>query len=1339
MKHLLLLIPLLGLTFTAFADHAAPSRSLSQPPAGLSSSEWSSIRAAYEAGRHAFHPEDGHPGQWTARSPGQQWITRFDGYGFVAQAWRADWRWGLELKCYAVGSQRFSVGESGAGIASDNRLRFERGHGLTEWFVNDGRGLEQGWTIADRPAAGEGPVRLELAVRGDLSPVVSDSAVTFTNAAGAAVVTYGGLKAWDADGQDLAATFARSAHGIAVEVDASGARYPITIDPIAQQAYLKAHQVSAEDRFGWSVAVSGDTVVVGAYQEDSSTTGVNSTPNEAAAGSGAVYVFARSGTTWVQQAYLKAHQVSSGDAFGVSVAVSGNTIVAGAFGEDSSTTGANSSPNELASNAGAAYIFVRTGTTWSQQAYLKAPQVTAGDEFGYSVAVSGDTVVIGATREDSSTTGVNSTPNESASGSGAAYVFVRNGTTWTQQAYLKAHQVSAADEFGISVGVSGDTVVVGAKEEDSSTTGVNSTPNESATSSGAAYVFVRNGTAWTQQAYLKAHQVSADDYFGTAVAVSGDTVVAGAWGEDSGTTGIDSTPNESAAGSGATYVFVRSGTTWTQQAYLKAHQVTAGDSFGSAVALSGNLLVIGANREDSGTTGVDSTPNESATDAGAAYVFERSGTTWSQQAYAKAHQVSAGDLFGYSVAVSVGTVVIGAWGEDSNTAGVNSPPTESATDAGAAYIFSSASGPGASLVTNLTAAQRTGTKLVDITYDLAAPGFTAVAVGLQISSDGGATWTLPAVSVSGDIGASVAPGTGKTIVWDAGTDFPQSYSSQMRFRVTADDGVTPLTGFAYIPAGSFTMGRTSGDTDSDAPPVTVTVSGFYLQETETTKAQWDEVRTWGLSNGYTDLAAGAGKAASHPVNEVSWWDAVKWCNARSEKEGLTPVYTVSGAVLKTGTSVPTVNWSANGYRLPTEAEWEKAARGGVSGKRFPWGTDTISHAQANYFGSNSNAYDQSPINNFHPSYNDGVRPYTSPIGSFAANGFGLYSMSGNVWEWCWDWYGANYYGTSNGTTDPRGATSGQVRVFRGGSFNDAANYERCALRFSNTPGHAYNDIGLRPARGRLINDFVEIPGGAFTMGRTSGDSDSNAPPVTVTVSSFLLQETETTKAQWDEVRTWGLNNGYTDLAAGAGKAANHPVQTVSWWDVVKWCNARSEKEGLTAVYTVSGALMRTGTTEPTANWNANGYRLPTEAEWEKAARGGVSGKRFPWGTDTISHSQANFNNSGVEPYQSGTSGFHPTHATGDVPYTSPVGSFATNGFGLSDLAGNVWEWCWDYEGGIYTSGVTNPRGPASSSERVTRGGAWGSRAVYTRCSDRNSAATEGFSDRIGFRAARRGQ
>jgi len=289
-----------------------------------------------------------------------------------------------------------------------------------------------------------------------------------------------------------------------------------------------------------------------------------------------------------------------------------------------------------------------------------------------------------------------------------------------------------------------------------------------------------------------------------------------------------------------------------------------------------------------------------------------------------------------------------------------------------------------------------------------------------------------------------------------------------------DGGTGPeIEGFSRIPAGPFTMGRTSGDTDSIAPPVTVTVSEFYLAKTPVSKALWDEVRAWGLQNGYTDLRAGSSKGPDHPVIRVSWFDVVKWCNARSEmEEGVAPVYKVEGQVMQTGTTVPEVNWNANGYRLPTEAEWEKAARGGIAGKRFPWG-DLIDHSHANYSANGSaHSYDTShyTTSTRHPEYNFGVFPYTSPVvptGSFPSNGFGLYDMAGNVWEWCWDWYADHYYLTTNGTTDPRGPASGSSRVLRGGSWNTGAFSARCSRRYVFGPvssGDVFLSLGFRPAR-----------------------------------------------------------------------------------------------------------------------------------------------------------------------------------------------------------------------------------------------------------------------------------
>jgi hypothetical protein len=287
----------------------------------------------------------------------------------------------------------------------------------------------------------------------------------------------------------------------------------------------------------------------------------NSAPN-----AGAAYVFARFGTNWNQQAYLKASNAEGiygssayGDFFGSSVSVSGDTVVVGALLEASIASGVNGDQSDNSARyAGAAYVFVRTGTTWIQQAYLKASNTGSGGYyglFGRSVAIWGDTVVVGANQEAS---GVNGNPDDdSAPFAGAAYVFVRNGANWSQQAYLKAFNAESYDLFGYAVAVSGDTAVVGAYQENSSATGVDGDGTDnSATNSGAAYVFVRTGTNWTQQSYLKASNTDGGDYFGSAVAVFEDTVVVGAYREDSSATGVNGDQSDnSATDSGAAYVF----------------------------------------------------------------------------------------------------------------------------------------------------------------------------------------------------------------------------------------------------------------------------------------------------------------------------------------------------------------------------------------------------------------------------------------------------------------------------------------------------------------------------------------------------------------------------------------------------------------------------------------------------------------------------------------------------------------------------------------------------------------------------------------------------------------
>jgi len=268
--------------------------------------------------------------------------------------------------------------------------------------------------------------------------------------------------------------------------------------------------------------------------------------------------------------------------------------------------------------------------------------------------------------------------------------------------------------------------------------------------------------------------------------------------------------------------------------------------------------------------------------------------------------------------------------------------------------------------------------------------------------------------------------------------------------------------------------------------------------------------------------------------------------------------------------------------------------------------------------------------------------------------------------------------------------------------------------------------------------LAPISGGTYTIGNVIGDADITDNPVrSVTLSPYSMAVNDTTKAQWDTVRTWALTHRYTDLAGGAGKAANHPVQSVTWYDVVKWANAASEKDGLTPCYSVSGAVYRTGQVDAViCDWSANGYRLPTEAEWEVAARGGLSGKRFPWG-DTISQSQANYY--AVDGYSydlSGSvNGYNPTYATGDYPYTSPVGSFAANGYGLYDMAGNVYQWCWDWYG-TPDSGGSDPRGSATGSYRVLRGGDWSGNASCARSAYRDFNPPAAANSSFGFRLAR---
>ena len=501
-----------------------------------------------------------------------------------------------------------------------------------------------------------------------------------------------------------------------------------------QIAYLKASNPGMFDHFGEGGALDGhignavatsadgNTIAVGAQHESSGARGANGNQDdESTYNAGAVYIYTRSGAAWSQQAYLKASNAGSGDHFGNAVALSadGRTLAVAAFWESSGATGVDGNQNDNSiPQAGAAYVFTRAGGAWTQQAYIKSSNTGRagegelpgeGDQFGFSLALSGDgnTLAVGAPSEDSDAGGVNGNQHsDSASSAGAVYVYGRSGGVWAQQAYVKSDtptNFTLGDQFGYSLALSGDgsTLAVGVYDEGGSGRMVNAPVDTNRNGSGAAYVFRRKGAAWTKEAYLKTWNAEGGDSWGVAVALSedGSTLALGSIDEDCLCTGVVHAPSEvgstdqkSDMSVGAAAIFVRSGAAWTQQAYIKPSNPSRGDWFGVRLALSGdgNTLVVGAQNEDSAARGVDGNQHDdSALEAGAIYVFTRSGGTWSQQAYVKGSNTEAYDEFGGSVSVSrTGTFVAGARGEDSGARGVNGNQNDNSVDeSGAAYVF----------------------------------------------------------------------------------------------------------------------------------------------------------------------------------------------------------------------------------------------------------------------------------------------------------------------------------------------------------------------------------------------------------------------------------------------------------------------------------------------------------------------------------------------------------------------------------------------------------------------------------------------------------------------------
>ena len=538
-----------------------------------------------------------------------------------------------------------------------------------------------------------------------------------------------------------------------------------SVTQVNQVAKLISSDAVAYDFFGVAVAIDGDTLLVGANGDD-----------DHGSASGAAYVFVRSNGVWVQQAKLTPNDGAVDDEFGRYVALAGNTALIGSHWHDA--RGANS---------GAAYVFVRNGTSWTQQAKLTASDAAAGDEFGWGLAIEGDLALVGAPYNDARGTD-----------SGALYAFVRSGTSWTQQAKLTASDGDADDRFGWFLALNSGTAVVGALADEAK-----------GFASGSAYVFTYNGSSWSQQAKLTASDGAGNDQFGAAVAVHRDTAVISAIENDAFGTN-----------SGAAYVFVRNGTSWTQQAKLNATDAAAGDKFGGwGVAIQYDVAVVGSAFSDS-----------SAVDTGAVYVFARNGTNWSQQRKVVASDPGMGDLFGWSVALSGNRVVTGGHAND-----------DSGVDSGSAYVFDAtilaaisgtvtdSSGNGVTGVTISTSGGSTTTGsngaytlsgLTTGSYTLTPAKtsctFTPASRLVTVPPDGStqtfsATCTTPTYAIAGTITNSNGTGVAGVMISD-GT----------RSTTTDSNGYYTLSGMT---AGSYTLTPSRSGYSFSPTTRSVTVSG----------------------------------------------------------------------------------------------------------------------------------------------------------------------------------------------------------------------------------------------------------------------------------------------------------------------------------------------------------------------------------------------------------------------------------------------------------------------------------------------------------------------------------
>ena len=458
-------------------------------------------------------------------------------------------------------------------------------------------------------------------------------------------------------------------------------------------------------------------------------------------------------------------------------------------------------------------------------------------------------------------------------------------------------------------------------------------------------------------------------------------------------------------------------------------------------------------------------------------------------------------------------------------------------------------------------------------------------------------------------------------------------------------------GMVLVKGGTFLVG--SEEISSDEEPVhPVSLNNFYIGKSEVTQAEWTAI----MGNNPSVF-----KGENLPVENVSWYQAVEFCNKKSREEGLIPCYSGSGDQV-------TCDFTADGYRLPTEAEWEYACQGGRESRHYEY-SGSAHLDQLAWFELNS-AYKTQPVK--------GKKP----------NELGIYDMSGNVAEWCWDRYDGAYYQKSP-QKNPTGPASGENRLYRGGHVCDPGEWLRYWKRFSSPPLYKYFNLGLRvvrndPGKPPALKNMVLVRGGTYNMGNSNG-KNSEKMVHEITLSDFYIGKYEITQEDWRVVM------GNSPSLRKGGKS---PVHMVDWYDAVEYCNKRSQIEGLVPCYSGKGDQV-------VCDFQVNGYRLPTEAEWDYACRGGQESRHYRFSgsnqADQVAWYKENL-----------------------TIYFQPVGLKSPNELGIYDMSGNMWEWCWDWFDADYykVSPSQNPKGPSTGIRRVVHGGSWSEPEENLWCSAR---------------------